>query len=175
MAIFEITAAGFDGSDATSERVMWIRAATREEVETCIVDCDATLVREVEAGEMQATDYTLPGQRLNLQSKLLYWIGVERNAPRGLETDAPDEDDDAEPIDEHFSFTLHGNIDDAMELRAKAIAMRLKDFPDDTEAEIEEMFGTVAAPELTACIRYVLDNVPHDLGLSINDSDCETY
>lgn len=78
-------------------------------------------------------------------------------------------------MDEHFSFTLHGSIDDAKKLRAKAIAMRRDDYPDVTDEEVIELFGTDDEPELSACIRYVLDVPIPGTGLQVNDSDCETY
>jgi hypothetical protein len=83
--IFEVTAAGFDGStDETDDLVYWVASPSRREVETAIKDTGAKLCDEVPDLRPQDADYTLPAQSLNLSAVLLEHASNDRNKSRAV-------------------------------------------------------------------------------------------
>lgn len=84
--IYEITAAGFDGStDETDDRVLWIAARNEHDVLFAIANTGAVFRCKLPDNMHIHTceiDYSLPEQSLNLQEDLLQYASDERNKNR---------------------------------------------------------------------------------------------
>jgi thymidine phosphorylase len=90
--IYEITAAGFDGStDETDDHVIWVSADSEQQVRAAIQDTGAKLAKEIEAWVYRresledlsdCIDFTLPEQTMNLTEALLNFASDERNKNR---------------------------------------------------------------------------------------------
>lgn len=79
---FEITAAGFSAEDdSTDDRVYWVKAESREQVEKAIADTSA-LFHDTIDGDSDI-DFVLPRDTLALQESLLEWASHERNKTKG--------------------------------------------------------------------------------------------
>ena len=77
MAIFEVTAHGFDGgSDLTDDRVFWVISTSRELVEDCIVGTGAELWGEGIGvlGDEDLVDFRLPSEQIIFKTTLLKFL-----------------------------------------------------------------------------------------------------
>lgn len=85
LTVFEIEAAGFSGeSDETDDRIIWVAARSRNEVEVATRDTGATLCDAL-PDSMNfdgCIDFVLPGQLFNLQECLLEFASIDRNKGR---------------------------------------------------------------------------------------------
>jgi hypothetical protein len=88
MPIYEVLAAGYDGDNSdTDDRVIWVIAATADQVAQAIQDTGAVLTGEIPLsdGEWEFhSDFTLPQQELSLSSCLLEFASQERNRNRAV-------------------------------------------------------------------------------------------
>lgn len=74
MKVFEVTAAGFDGStDDTDDRVFWINAPNGIEVLRAISNTGAKLCAEIEGGHRENVDFTLPEDTEKLRATLVHF------------------------------------------------------------------------------------------------------
>ena len=81
--MFEVTAAGFDGSSSeTDDCVFWVLASTEETVKSAIADTGAVFCGEVSGRSPGDADFTLPGQSMQFSSALLEKASAHRNAKR---------------------------------------------------------------------------------------------
>lgn len=72
LAVFEVTAAGFDGnSGETDDLVFWVAANSAGQVRDAIKDTGATFCGEVLGWSLSDADFTLPQQAMTLSSALL--------------------------------------------------------------------------------------------------------
>jgi hypothetical protein len=71
--VFEVVGAGFDaGTDATDDRVFWIRADSADAVESAISGLGAKLCCTVNS--LDAIDFTLPKDEEKLREKLASFV-----------------------------------------------------------------------------------------------------
>lgn len=83
LKVYEVTAAGFDGSsDATDDLVFWIAATSAEDVHQAIQGTGAVFGEEVLGCSLNDADFTLPAQAMNLSSALLEKASEHRNQNR---------------------------------------------------------------------------------------------
>lgn len=83
LKVFEVTAAGYDGSsDETDDLVFWVAAFWQDQVELAISDTGAKLVGEVPDWGLADADFFLPGQTMALSSALLEKASEYRNKNR---------------------------------------------------------------------------------------------
>lgn len=75
MPVYEIEAAGFDGSEATDDRVIWVNAPGAENVRDVIVGLDAKFCGEVQGASPSDVDFNLrhPYAVLDLRAVLSYF------------------------------------------------------------------------------------------------------
>lgn len=83
LKVFEVTAAGFDGStDETDDDVIWVAALSQADVEKAIADTGAKLWGEVTHWTPYVFDFTVPGQAAQLATALLEAASEARNKNR---------------------------------------------------------------------------------------------
>ena len=85
LKVFEVTAAGCDGStDATDDHVFWVAASTEEIVKTAIKDTGPAFCGEIEMDhiDLADADFTLPEQSMQLSVALLEKASDQRNLNR---------------------------------------------------------------------------------------------
>lgn len=85
-AVFEVTAAGYDGSDdATDELVFWVLAPSANDVEAAVKDTGAKFCGKVEGLTPGGyIDFTLPEQKMQFSTALLEKASEARNRARAV-------------------------------------------------------------------------------------------
>lgn len=86
MNMYEVIAAGFDGgSDATDDRVIWVKSSTGNAVDVAIKDTGAKCSGVVNVDSVDADyDLSIPGDSERLTTELLTFASLDRNKNRSL-------------------------------------------------------------------------------------------
>lgn len=81
MPVYEVEAAGFDGSEATDDRVIWVNAVDEVTVRAALEGLDAKVCGEVPGTDPSDVDFDLsfPNGVLDLRAALSYF---QRRRPR---------------------------------------------------------------------------------------------
>lgn len=85
LKVFEVIAAGFDGStDASDDCVFWVASTSADAVKAAIQDTGAAFGGEVLGWSLADADFHLPGQSMQLSTALLEKASDFRNRNRAV-------------------------------------------------------------------------------------------